>query len=332
MSIVYASSLDALAKCSDALGLPFEALLHKVGIDVGLLTMPDTAIPAEKFLRLHDEIFLQTGREDFGLLCGRINYMESFHLYMSLASASNTFRDWINLIPEISPALGGLLKIRVKRQGDYLVLALDFERPSALKRCLLTDSFLSSTVMLMDGFCVLPVRPVRVDFTYPQPRDSRALKDFFRAPLHFNQSASALYYHKSILDLPQLHVATSVYDNVKEELDEFLSHFSWVADAFTTNLYTVVRRQLPTGDCTLKTVAEKLNMSSRTLQLRLHQRNTQFRYFVQQVRTSLAAKYLQDKNLQVIDIALLLGYRDSTAFSTAFRTWHGCSPSEYRRL
>jgi len=330
MSVVYASALTATAKLSETLGLPFETLAQKVGIDPGLLGRPEATLSVEKYLRLYDEIML-TGKEDFGLLSGRIAYMENFHLYMSVASASHTFRDWINLLPNINPALGDLIKSIFKRKGDYLILEMGFERPSTLKRCLLTDNFLASTTMLMDGFSMLPVRPVRVDFTYPQPADTKALKDVFRAPLYFNQPASALHYHKSILDIPPLHVSTSVYDNMKEELDEFLNLFSWAADSFTTSLYSVIRQQLASGECTLKNVAEKLNISSRTLQLRLQERDTQFRHFVQQVRSSLAVKYLRDKNFSIINIAILLGYQDSTAFSTAFKSWHGCTPSEFRK-
>ena len=330
MSVVYASSLGVVAKLSDAMGLPIEALLQKVDIDIGLLNMPDAPLPGEKLIRLYQEIQLQTGNNDFGLLCGRINYMESFHLYMSLASASNTFRDWINLIPSISPGMGGMLKVSVRRKGDYLVQELHVDKPPDLSRCMVTDNFLACTVMLMDGFCVLPVRPLRVDLTYEQPGDTTALRDVFRAPLHFGQPVSALYYHSSILDYPQLHVSTSLYDNAREELDEFFSHQPQGGDPFTINLYTVIRRQIPSGDCTVGSVAKALNMSSRTLQLRLQERGTQFRSFVQQVKSTLALKYLEDKNLRVIDIALLLGYKDSTAFTTAFTSWHGSSPRAYR--
>ncbi|BFM15568.1 AraC family transcriptional regulator [Maricurvus nonylphenolicus] len=331
MSVVYARSLTVLAKVTEALGVSFEAMVHKAGIDIGLLNLPDATLPAEKFFRLHKEILAQTGEENFGLLCGRLSYMESFHLYMSLASAANTFREWINLLPDMVPSLGDLVKIIVKRKDDNLVLELHIDWPTHETRCLVTDALLASTVMLMDGFSILPARPVRIDITYPQPNDSEAIKEALRAPLHFNQSVSALYYPISILDLPQMHVSTSLYDNVKDELDDFLVNFAWEADNFTVNLYSVVRRQLACSDYSVDVVAKKLNLSSRTLQRRLQERGSNYQHFVQQVKSTLATKYLKDKNLTIIDIALLLGYRDATSFSTAFKGWHGCSPSEYRR-
>nr|WP_277345690.1 AraC family transcriptional regulator [Pseudomaricurvus alkylphenolicus] len=311
--------------------MSFETLAHRAGIDIGLLNLPDASLPAEKYIRLHEEIQRQSGNDDFGLLSGRIGYMENFHIYMSVASASDTFREWINLLPDMVPGLGDLVKIEVKRKGDYLILEFHVDKPASLKRCLITDSLLASTAMLMDGFCMLPVRPVKVNFTCARPDDTNMLNDVFRAPLYFKQPVSAIYYHKSILELPQLHVSTSLYDNVKEELDEFLRHSTWEADAFTANLYSVIRRQLPRGQCTVSSVAEKLNMSSRTLQVRLQERGAQFRFFLQQVKSTLAKKYLRDRSVSVIDIALMLGYRDPTSFSTAFKTWHGCTPSEYRR-
>lgn len=330
-SVVSTQILNSLVKLFDALEVPFEAVLHKVGIDAGLLNMPDTNISTEKYLRLYDEILLHTGNEDFGLMIGRIDYLECFHLYMSLAASSKTLRDWINLIPDMNPASNGLIKSVIRRKGDQFILEMGFDKPSKLKRCLITDSFMTSSVMLMDAFSVFSVRPVRVDFTYPRPRDTKALEEIFRAPLYFNRPASGLCYHKSVLNFPQLHVSTSLYDNVKKELEEFLSLHSWDGDPFSASLYTVVRRQLHTGNCSLPNVAETLNISSRTLQLRLETRGTQFRHFLQQVRSELAVKYLRDKNLNIIDIALSLGYRDATSFSAAFKVWHGISPSEYRR-
>ena len=89
-------------------------------------------------------------------------------------------------------------------------------------------------------------------------------------------------------------------------------------------------RLLPEGELGIDAVAAELNISRRTLQRRLADRDTQFLQVVQDVRKALAQRYLGDKRLAITEIAFLLGYADQGSFSSAFKNWYGQSPSEYR--
>ncbi|WP_338109358.1 AraC family transcriptional regulator [Pseudomaricurvus alkylphenolicus] len=328
---MYTHSLTLVRKVTDTLGVSFEDLLARADIDLGLFNAEDTTIPSDRYYRFLDEIVRQTGNQDFGLLSGRVAYIEGFHLYMYLASICNTVKEWINTVPSASNFLGDLLLTQVRLTADHFILEVHFNENSRSARRLVTDHVLSSTAALMDGCSVLPIRPARVDLTYPQPDHTRALNDVFRAPLHFNQPVSALFYDRGILDQTLLHVSTNVYGGVKEELDVFLSDSSWGADAFSVNLYTAIRRQLPSGNCSVNSVAKQLNISSRTLQRRLKERDTSFQHFFQEVKSKLAIRYLENENLNVLDISLLLGYGGPTAFTAAFKSWFGTTPSDYRR-
>ena len=66
------------------------------------------------------------------------------------------------------------------------------------------------------------------------------------------------------------------------------------------------------------------------MQRRLSERGTQFSQILQDVRLHLAERYLSDKRLTIAEIAFLLGYADQGSFSSAFKSWHGVSPSEFR--
>lgn len=331
MSFVYARVLTPLAKVANALGLPFASMASAADIDVSLIALDDAIVPAPNYFRLQQAILERADNQDMGLLAGRIFYLESFHLYMYLASLSTTMREWINLLPSVSSVSGSVSRLQTRIAGDHLVLEACIEGGASAQRCLITDVMLSSAVLLMDGFSVLPVRPVRVEFCCGQPTDTFALEEFFRAPLQFNCPQNAIYYDKKILDFPQLHVSTQIYDSAKNEADRFLSDFSWESDVFTLGLYSLLRRKLPTANYSVKQIAASLNMSTRTLQRRLEARGTNFQHFLQQVKASLALRYLLDKNLNILEVAMLLGYSDSAAFSTAFKSWHGCTPREFRR-
>jgi AraC-like DNA-binding protein len=183
----------------------------------------------------------------------------------------------------------------------------------------------------MDGYCLLPVRPHRVDLSYPRPDNLDVLRATFGAPLYFDQPVSALHYDWAMLDNPQLHVSTRFYDAVVQEFSAFFSDDASVADPFSLSLHTAIRRLLPAGGCSIDSIAGDMNISRRTLQRRLKERDTNFQQLLQQVKSNLARKYLEDKSLSIIEIALLLGYGDPSSFSAAFKSWSGLTPTEFRR-
>ena len=58
---------------------------------------------------------------------------------------------------------------------------------------------------------------------------------------------------------------------------------------------------------------------------------TNFLNVLQEVRSKVALRYLGDGRLGITEIAFLLGYADQGSFSSAFKSWHGVSPRDYRR-
>ena len=89
--------------------------------------------------------------------------------------------------------------------------------------------------------------------------------------------------------------------------------------------------QQPLNTADLEAVAAELGMPSRTLSSRLLSRGVRFQDIVDGLRQRLAELYLQDPALSLTDIALLLGFAESSSFSRAFRRWRSMSPNQWRR-
>lgn len=88
--------------------------------------------------------------------------------------------------------------------------------------------------------------------------------------------------------------------------------------------------RLPSGRVTEDDMASMLNMSQHTLQRRLREHGETFRSLLAQVRIDLAERYVRGRDLSMTEIAFLLGYNDTSAFSRAFRSWFGMSPTQAR--
>ena len=77
-------------------------------------------------------------------------------------------------------------------------------------------------------------------------------------------------------------------------------------------------------------VAKVLNMSVSSLQRRLKQEGTSFQKILLDIRKKLAHRYLVEQNLPPSSVALLLGYRSSSQFFTAFKSWFSITPKTYQ--
>lgn len=66
------------------------------------------------------------------------------------------------------------------------------------------------------------------------------------------------------------------------------------------------------------------------MQRRLTEAGTNFRKELNTVRYELAKSYLKDLRLQIVEIALLLGYAEYSPFTRAYKEWSGKTPQQAR--
>ena len=77
-------------------------------------------------------------------------------------------------------------------------------------------------------------------------------------------------------------------------------------------------------------MATELGMSERTLVRNLAEKGTSFSEVLSQLRHELALKYLREPELNLTQVAFLLGYANQSAFSAAFKRTTGQAPREMR--
>jgi AraC-like DNA-binding protein len=82
---------------------------------------------------------------------------------------------------------------------------------------------------------------------------------------------------------------------------------------------------------TLAKVASNLFVTPRTLQRHLADEGLRFQPLLDETRLRLAEQYLNEGQLQLTDIAELLGYSDQSALTRAFKRWTGNTPKEIRK-
>jgi AraC-like DNA-binding protein len=78
-------------------------------------------------------------------------------------------------------------------------------------------------------------------------------------------------------------------------------------------------------------MAKLLNMSASTLHRRLKEAGTSFNELLEKERIRRSTQLVLGTQLPLADISELLGFSESSAFSKAFKRWHGESPQIFRQ-
>ncbi len=315
---------------ASACGVNKAEVLRELGLDQAFLDAPESLIPVGQYYKLTNLVGQKSIEADIGLFFGRMSYLENMHLNIYMASASDSLREWLNMMPSVKALFGDIGEIRVKSNADSFALQWHPWHSANLERCVVTDSVICSTVLQMNSYCLLPVVPRKVELSYDKPRNLDVLRLMLGENLIFNQPHSAVHYDRKVLDFPLAHVSTRIYNAVAEEFAKMFSPDASQSDPFSLALHAAIRAELPKGDCSIELIARTLNVSTRTLQRRLTERDTNFQQLLQSIKSTLAKKYLRDDQLSILQIALLLGYGDHSSFSAAFKSWNAMSPSEYR--
>jgi len=327
---IYSSSINALVQVADMLSVPVDRFLAREGIDRERLRDPESRFPVISLINLYESIALAGDCPELGLYTGRISHINRLNLQLYMSTVCETFREYLNLMPSVLKFAGDIGEVIIKAEGSFIRLEWHPLWEETRHHRFLTDELMVTSANIVNSLCIKPIPVLKAHFTYAEPVDTQALRDLFGDDLSFDQPYSCLYFTRDSLDYPltQMHVdLTSTmpgsFRNLVEEGAE--------KDAFLSELNTKILQLLPLGEMTIDSVASELNVSRRTLQRRLSNRNTQFLQVLQGVRKKLSLRYLSDERLGITDIAFLLGYSDQSSFSSAFKSWHGVSPREYRQ-
>ncbi|HHW2448175.1 TPA: ornithine utilization transcriptional regulator OruR [Pseudomonas aeruginosa] len=173
-----------------------------------------------------------------------------------------------------------------------------------------------------------PLQDVRVGFAYPPPAHARRYAEVFGVAAEFEQPWHWLSMPSEYLERPMALANPATVQMCEQQCEALLATLD-----VQEGLLTRVRRLLlarPGDFPDLEQAARELHTSWRSLRRHLSSLVTTYQQVLDDVRKRLALQYLTTTQLPLYEIALLLGFNDSSNFRRAFRKWTGKLPSDYR--
>jgi AraC-like DNA-binding protein len=210
---------------------------------------------------------------------------------------------------------------------DPAVTMVEPESAAALREYLVTVDLTASIRIYADVFGANHT-PTEVWLPYSAPKDRRSFVRRFRCPVVFEAPQARLYFRpETLLAKPLLAnpLAFRAYERLTAQLAALLRADVDLSEQVRRLLWTTAPP--PDRDA----VASMLAMSARTLARKLADSGTSYAELQREVRSARAQEYLRSSDLHISEVATRLGFSDATAFSRAFRSWMGLTPSAWRR-
>ena len=302
-------------------------ILGELGFKLSQFEDPDHELPYITTSRLIARCVQATGCNHFGLLIGMRAEPSSLGIAGFMLSTAQ----------DVNAALQALRRhldlhdqggtVSIVTDGNHTSLSYTVHLPEVSAIDQIYDQSMAIACKIMRGLCGEDWNPTEVFLSRAQPQDPSLYRKFFKAPIRFNATESAIVFPSRWLKHQLLREDQFLFDYLERKAVEL--HHDQEKDMIN-QLHRFVRNTLITQGCTASKAAQHLGIHERTLNRRLQEHGTSFRDEVVRVRYAMAKSFLANTEASNIEIALALGYTDATTFSHAFKRWSGTPPAQWR--
>lgn len=311
------------------LGYDRDRLLKDAGLEKVILTHLERHYPIADFFRLLRLISQQYKEPDIG-----IHYILNGHpcalgLLGMAVYTSATLREAWETVFRFRHLVMNTGNSKLLDEGDTTCMRwYPYSRAIVTERYFV-DAVVAGWVLNSSALTGKPIRPISVELTYKKPVITPLFQTTYGENVRFGQPYNSITFRREDMETPLRYADKKVHRLLCAQAEQDATQFK-VNCPFSEKVEYEIRQQLANGEATVETVAEKMHVAPRTLQRRLTRENSSFHELLANVRHELALFYLQEESLSILDIAVRLGYNQASSFCTAFKSWTGQTPSEYR--
>ncbi len=319
--------LTGYAPLARSLGLAPERMVRSVGLDLAALDDLDSRISARAFAELLERSSEAAKLEDFGLrlaesrdlgILGPIGIV--IHQEPDLGSA---LRSLIRYLPVHNESL----VLRLEEEHGIAVLSLEVRSTGRDSVRQVTELSLGAFFRIFRRLAGVRWKPHRVCFEHRAPRHVGTHRAFFRCRVDFEQDANAIVFSSHDLDAPLAMSDAALARYAHRYLDSMMAHRTASRGEKVREL---IRVSISSGRCRTENIARGMGVDRRTVHRYLRDTNESFSSVKSQIRREMATRLLRSHR-PICDIANMVGFLGTAAFTRWFTRTFGRSPSAWRK-
>ncbi|MCH8618689.1 AraC family transcriptional regulator [Undibacterium sp. TS12] len=327
---VAAAYLQPLLDLARARKLNLDELAHQAGMAENMLTaVPDT-IAATDYLRLLDAGAELCQDAQFGLHVGERIKLGAYNVYGMILMSCRDFAQAFQQTMRYEGLAHDLGRSELRVEGDIAEYQWHNHFPQASRH--LVDSVFAGIRVFGNWFAGATLPHAPVYFMHAAPAELSEYHRIFGPEVHFDAPINCARFPTALLSWQVPNADVSMYPVLQQHAEQMLlqKQRAHSDGNIVVQVRAAISNALAQDRARLPLIAQDLLLSQRTLQRKLSDIGISFQQILDQTRKELAQDYLRQADLNLADIAFLLGYREQSAFNHAFKDWTGLSPGAYR--
>ncbi|MDH1261574.1 AraC family transcriptional regulator [Pseudomonas sp. GD03944] len=328
------TSVPALLKYlrhAEHLGLDMDQALSAAGLTAEALADNSKRIPSEAHERLLQHLMQVSDDPLFGLHSARFVQPGSWSVLGYITMNCSTLGEAMSRIVPYEKLVGDMGVSRVEPGDGHVKLIWNCRHQTAEIRRHMVENVLASWLLYARWIADSQQSPSEVWFEHPKPEaaDLNEYETLFGCPIRFEQPCNALLVPLAYLGVPLRQADATLLRTLEEHALTLMAGLD-DNEPLPLRVKNALRLLLKDGLPRKERVAEKFDMTVRTLQRHLQHAGTSYQQILDELRQELAEHYLLRSDLAIQDIANYLGFTESRSFHRSFKGWTGLTPGEFR--
>ncbi|CAD5108146.1 AraC family transcriptional regulator GliR [Zestomonas carbonaria] len=312
-------------------GLDLDAALAAAGLDPADLQDNGRRLPSEAHEKLLGHFIAVSGDPLFGLHAAEFVQPGSWSVLGYITMNCATLGEAMSRIVPYEKLVGDMGTSRIEPVDGHVRLSWSCRHETADIRRHMVENVLASWLLYARWIADMDRSPSEVWFEHQQPAgtDLAEYQAVFGCAVKFEQSANALLVPMEYLGVPLRQADANLLRTLEEHALALMAGLD-DDEPLPQRVKNALRLLLKEGLPRKERVAERFNMTVRTLQRHLQLAGTSYQQILDELRQELAEHYLTRSDLAVQDIAQYLGFTESRSFHRSFKGWTGMTPGEFR--
>ncbi|MFY1667577.1 AraC-like transcriptional regulator QhpR [Pseudomonas sp. Pseu.R1] len=311
-------------------GGDLDRVFGRSGIDPEQLLHPTLSLPLTNYCKVLEEAARQTGCDNFGLRYGQQFQPKALGLLGYIGLCSPTLEDALINFSEAFPFHQHSTLIELVDQGECYRFDYQVRHGAINERRQDAELTMGMAMNLVRHVLGADWAPRQVAFEHARPLDWHEHRDAFQADVQFAQGCNSLLIPKREVVGKVMPGSDPILLMLIKDAIRQLGDNSGLETSLLDRARQTILATLHLGEPALDEIAHNLGLSEWALQRKLRDQGLSFTQLVDQIRQETALAHLKQQNLSVTQLASMLGYSETSAFSRAFKRWFGISPKQWR--
>lgn len=310
-------------------GIPVMPLLSKAGLSIEQIDDRAARLKVRSQIRFL-ELAAEALQDDLlGFHLARDYDLREIGLLYYVMASSEFLNDALEKIARYSAITneGVSVKFRVGREA---AIDLDYVGVERRSDCHQIEFWLLSFVRLCRQLTNRRLIPSRIRMAHRRKNTPAEFQSLLGCEIEFGCGVDEVVFPRSVTRMPIGGADSYLNEILMKYCEEALAYRAPGRITLRSSVENAMAPLLPHGRATAAEIARRLGMSQRTLARKLSADGLTFSVIAEELKADLAKHYLKDSDLAISEIAWLVGYREVSAFTHAFKRWTGITPRQSR--